>query len=187
MAKAHTKSSVAALAGQLIAGTNKHLASVTQVMVAGGSFTPAQVISQLQAIVTLRSDVETAKAATKAKLATEKADMPELRVFLDAFVTFVKAAFGTSPDALADFGLHPKKAKAPATVTAKAAAAAKREATRKARNTMGSQQRKLVKGDVTGVIVTPITAAPPVVAPPAPNGPGAPAGSTPAGTAPHTA
>ena len=185
MAKSKTKGSVVALAEQLIAGTNKHLASVTQVMVAGGSFTPAQVISQLQAIVTLRSDVETAKAATKAKLATEKADMPELRVFLDAFVTFVKADFGTSPDALADFGLHPKKAKAPATVTAKAAAAAKREATRKARNTMGSQQRKLVKGDVTGVIVTPITA--PAHVTPAPNGTGAPSGSTTTGTAPHTA
>ena len=111
--------------------------------------------------------------------------MPHLRVFLDAFVTFVKAAFGTSPDALADFGLQPKKAKAPATVTAKAAAAVKRAATRKARNTMGSQQRKLVKGDVTGVIVTPITAPAPVT--PAPNGPGAPTGTAPAGTAPHTA
>ncbi len=38
-----TKTKVADLAVQLIAGTDKHLANVTQVMLTGGSFTPAQV------------------------------------------------------------------------------------------------------------------------------------------------
>jgi hypothetical protein len=185
MAKGHTKSSVAALATQLIAGTNKHLSNATQVMVAGGSFTPAQVTSQLQAIVNLRADVQAAKAATKAKIAAEKADMPQLRVFLDAFVAFVKAAFGTSADTLADFGLQPKKVAAPPTATAKAAAAAKRKATRQARHTMGAKQRKTVKGDVTGIVVTPVTAGAPVAS--GPTGPGAPNGGTPVGSAPHNA
>jgi hypothetical protein len=185
MAKGKTKGSVVALAEQLIAGTNKHLAGVTRVMVAGGSLTPSQVTSQLQEIVNLRADVDTAKAVTKAKLAAEKADMPRLRVFLDAYVTFVKAAFGTSPDVLADFGVQPKKAAAPATVTAKAAAAAKRKATRAARHTMGTQQRKAVKGDVTGIVVTPITAPAPVAT--ASNGPSAPNGGATAGATPHTA
>ena len=44
-----------------------------------------------------------------------------------AFVAFVKATFGNSPDVLADFGLKPKKATTPLTVEQKAAAAAKRE------------------------------------------------------------
>ena len=60
---------------------------------------------------------------------------------------------------LADFGINPK-ARAPLTVEAKAAAAAKRAATRAARHTMGSQQKKAIKGDVTGVLVTPITSTP---------------------------
>lgn len=192
--KSKGKKTVSALATQLIAGTNKRLASTTQVLIAGSSFTPAQVIEKLQAIVNLRSNVDAAKASTKAKLAVEKADMPALRALMGAFVTFVNAAFGNQPDALADFGLHPK-ARTPLTVEAKTAAAAKRKATREARNTMGSKQKKSVKGNVTGVTVTPLTAPKPAVAA-APESPNAPATSTgataatgvsaPSGAAPNT-
>jgi hypothetical protein len=182
--KVQGKGTAVALAEKLIAGTNKHLAITTQVMLVGGSFTPPQITAQLQALVKLRSDVEAAKASAKARLAVEKADMPALRIFMDAMVTFVKAAFGTAPDVLADFGLHPK-ARAPLTVEAKTAAAAKRKATRAARHTMGTIQRKSVKGAVTSIIVTPITAAQPITT--VPSNPSAPATSTgtTAGSTPH--
>jgi hypothetical protein len=51
---------------------------------------------------------------------------------------------------------------------------------------MGAQQKKVVKGDVTGIIVTPVTAAHPIAT--VPNSPSAPASSTgtTAGTTPHT-
>jgi hypothetical protein len=62
----------------LIAGTGKHLAGTTQVMLVGGSYTPAEVTMKLQRIVTLRSDVDAARAAAKTKLAAEKADMPAM-------------------------------------------------------------------------------------------------------------
>ena len=184
--KAQGKRSVAALAEQLIAGTNKHLANTAQVMVAGQSLSPAQVTGKLQTLVTLRSDVNAARASTKAKVAVEKADMPSLRIFMDAFVTFVKAAYGNQPDVLADFGVHPK-ARAPLTVEAKAAAAAKRDATRKARHTMGSRQKKDVKGAVTGIVVTPVTAAQPIASatPTSPNAPATSTGAT-ATPTPHT-
>jgi hypothetical protein len=94
----------------------------------------------------------------------------------------VKAAHGTSPEALAAFGLHPK-ARVPLTVEAQAAAIAKRAATRAARHTMGSRQKKAVKGDVTGVVVTPIFAPAPTVSAQG----GAATRGTPAGVAtPHT-
>jgi hypothetical protein len=173
------KSSIAALAEQLIAGTNKHFATMTQIMVAGSAFTPAQVTAKLQTLVTLRSDVDASRASTKARIAAEKTDMPALRIFMDAFVTFVKAAFGTQPDVLADFGLHPK-ARKQLTAEQKTAAAAKRKATRAARHTMGTKQRKTVKGDVTGIVVTPVAVPKPVAA--APSGPSAPATSTGTGT-----
>jgi len=186
-----TKGTVVAFAKQLIAGTNKHLASTAQVMLVGGSYTPAQITEKLQAIVNLRSDVDAAKATTKAKLAAEKTDMPALRTLMGALVTFVKAAYGSQPDVLADFGIHPK-ARAPLSAEAKAAAAVKREATRAARHTMGSKQKKSVKGAVTGIVVTPVTATQPVAAAPAPSSPSAPAPSTGSGTgatvasSPHT-
>jgi len=183
--KVKGKGTVVALAEQLIAGTSKHLANVTQVIVAGGSFTPTQVTEKLQALVKLRNDVDAAKALTKAKLAAEKTDMASLRIFMDAFVTFVKAAYGASPDVLADFGVHPK-ARTPQTVEAKTAAAAKRKATRAARHTMGSKQKKGVKGAVTGIVVTPVTAAPPIATVPSnPSTPATSPGTTAAAT-PHT-
>jgi hypothetical protein len=180
--KANGKGTVVAFANQLIAGTNKHLANAAQVNFAGGSFTAAQITAKLQTLVTLRNDVDVAKASTKAKLAAEKADMPALRTFMSAFVTYVKAVFGTQLDVLADFGVHPKT-RAPLTVEAKAAAAAKRKATRAARHTMGAKQKKGVKGAVTGIVVTPVNAAQPTTTT-APSSPSTPAASTGATTAP---
>jgi hypothetical protein len=184
--KVKGKGTVVALAEKLIAGTSKHLANMPQIMFAGSSFTPSQITARLQELVNLRSDVDAAKASTQAKLAVERANMPALRIFMDAFVAFVKAVHGTEPDVLADFGLHPK-ARTPLTVEAKTAAVAKRNATRAARHTTGPKQKKSVKGAVTGIVVTPVTVKE-TVATAAPSGPAAPAtstGTTATGT-PHT-
>jgi hypothetical protein len=179
----------ATLAGQLIAGTQKHFATIGQLVIAGKTVTPAQATTQLQAIVQSFADVDAARASLEAKLAAVHAAAPTRRVFLDAFVACVRAAFGTSPDVLADFGLKPKKARTPLTVEQKASAAAKRKATRAARHTMGSQQKKTVKGAVTGVVVTPVVAPTPVA--PGSNGPSNPAptggGATTGTTQQHTA
>ncbi|HLK39895.1 MAG TPA: hypothetical protein VKU41_24230 [Polyangiaceae bacterium] len=182
-----SKADVVHLAEQLIAGTDKHLTGVTQVILGGGTYTPEQIAAKLQSLVKLRTDVDQAKAATKARLATEKTDMPALRTFIGAFVSYVKGAFGSAPDVLADFGIHPK-VRAPLTVEAKAAAAAKRKATRAARHTMGTKQKKGVKGVVTGVVLTPITAPQPTASEPAsPTTPASGTGPTAGTTSPHTA
>jgi hypothetical protein len=174
--KRQTKGTVVALAEQLIAGTNKHLANMTQVPLAGGSFTPAQVVEKLQALANLRRDVDASKASTKAKLAVEKTEVPALRTFLGALVTFIKAAFGNQPDVLADFGLHPPKTRATQTAEAKMAAAEKRKATRAARHTMSAKKKSAIKGAVTGIQVTPIASPQPAAT--APSSPAAPATST---------
>jgi hypothetical protein len=148
----------AILATKLVAGTNLYLANVPQLMLASRSFTPAELIAELEAIAKLRNDVDATKALLQAKLATFHAEMPIRRPVLDAFVEHVKAAFSQSPDILAAFGLEAKKARTPLTVEQKAAAAAKRAATRAARHVMGPRQRRLIKGDVTGVVLTPIVA-----------------------------
>jgi hypothetical protein len=184
------KGQVVAAARQFIAGTSKHLGSLAQVTLLGGSLTPGQIESKLQALIDLRSDVDAAKATATAKIANEAAQTPALLALMGALESYVKATFGSSPDVLADFGLAPK-ARAQVTVEAKAVAAAKRKATRAARHTMGSKQKLGVKGDVTGITVTPITATQPTVAAPStvPSSPGAPATSTgtTAATVTHTA
>jgi hypothetical protein len=168
MANKKRVSADAVLAKDLIEGTAKHLASVGQLMLAGATFTPAQATTQLQAIVNAHADVDAARALLEAKLAAVHAQAAAQRVFLNAFVSFVRAAFGTSPDVLVDFGVKTRKTPTPQTVEAKAAAAAKRAATRAARHVMGPKQRKAVKGAVVGVVVTPVVA--PAPATPAPNG-----------------
>jgi len=158
MAKGNGKGEAVAFAKQLIAGANKNLANVGQLPIAGGLLTLAQAVAELQKLVDLRTSVETAQAQAKAAVAAEVAQLPALRAFMSAFVTFVKAAFGNQPGVLADFGMQPRKVAAPPTVQQRAAAAAKREATRAARGTKGSKAKAAIKGDVTGVVVTPVTA-----------------------------
>jgi uncharacterized protein (DUF1501 family) len=148
---------VAALAESLAAGVQKHLSTVTQLIVGSGTYTPVQVANQLLAFAKLRTDVDTAKAALKATLTDEEAQGPALREFFLAVLQYVRAAYGNSPDILADFGLPPKKTRTPQTVEQKAAAAAKRKATREARGTVGSRKRQTIKGNVTGVEITPVT------------------------------
>src|SRR5258708_1401027 len=115
--------------------------------------------------------------------------MPSLHSFMAAYVTYVKAAFGSAPDSLADFGMQPRKVRAPATVEEAAAAVAKRAATRAARNTKGPKAKLTVKGDVTGITLTPVTASPHVAPTAAPASPTATTPTSPSPTAtpaPHT-
>jgi hypothetical protein len=68
-------------------------------------------------------------------------------------------SFSTATQTLADFGLLPPKARKPMTVQTRAVATAKVRATRTARGTPSKKKKLAVKGDVTGVTVTPITTA----------------------------
>lgn len=185
-----SKSTEAVLAEQLAAGTQKHLSTMTTIMVGGSTTTPTQAEAQLTALSTLRTSVDAARTALQAKISTETSQLPALRAFLVAYVAFVRGTFGNSPDVLADFGLLPKKAKTPLTAEQKTAAAAKRAATRKARGTTGPKAKLAVTGNVIGVVVTPVTSAPattpaPEPAQPAPTAsPATPSPATAAATAP---
>jgi hypothetical protein len=157
----------AAQATKLIAGVEKHLAS-GQSTFGGGSFTAAQIVAQLQLIVALRQAVEAAQAATASKVDAEEVQLPALVAFMNALVQFVRAAFGTQVDVLADFGLEQTKTRTPLTTVQQAAAVAKRDATRAARGTKSTKAKKGITGAVTGVVVSPVVAGPPVVQPSAP-------------------
>jgi hypothetical protein len=78
---------------------------------------------------------------------------------------YVMNTYGAASPVLADFGFNVPK-RAALTVEQQTQAIAKRKATRKARNTLGKKQKAGIKGNVTGVNVTPITEpAAPAVAP----------------------
>jgi hypothetical protein len=168
------KNTDAVHAGQLIAGTRKHFANVATLAFGSGAFTPAQIEGALQTFVDARQAVDAAKAVAKARVADENTKTAPLRGLMIAYAAFVKVTFANSPDVLADFGLQPNKATTPLTIEQKATAAARREATRAARHTMGKQQKKNVKGTIT-------TIAAPAPSPAAPSGSAAGAPTTGAG------
>lgn len=177
------KDTQAAHAKQLIAGANKHFPNATQSLTVGGApYTVSALTALLQRFVDLRDAVDVSKAATKAKIVAERAEAPSLHGVISGFVAYVKATFGNSPDTLADFGLSARKARTPLTAEQKAAAVAKRDATRAARHTMGSKQKKAIKAAVKVTVTsTPLAAPQPIAAP------SAAGGTTPAGgSTPHT-
>ena len=142
--------------------------------------------------MSLRQAVEAAEAVAKAKLAAEESQAPALLSLMAALVQFVKLTFSGSPDVLADFGLKPRKVRAPMTAEQKAAANAKRKATREARGITTKAAKMAKTGNVVGVTITPVladassAAAPVVTQKAAPNASPAPvAGTASGGSATH--
>jgi hypothetical protein len=155
-----TKTSRTARAALLITGARKHFGSREILRYASTQHTSDEVTAGLQTLVDLRNEVEAAKAVLAAKLHAEEAHAPALCADMDAFEAFVRAAFGNSPDVLADFGLAPRKPPTPLTTEQQAVAVAKRKATREARGTVGKRARLRIKGDVVDVVATPVKAIP---------------------------
>jgi hypothetical protein len=178
------KNQETALAQQLLAGFLKHLASATSLTLKSVAYTPTQITGALGLLVSLRQAVDAAEATAKAKLAAEESQAPALLSLMAALVQYVRLTFSGSPDVLADFGLKPRKAPTPLTAEQKAAANAKRQATRAARGITTKAAKQAKTGNVVGVSITPVLAGPPVVtqptapsAPPVPQTGGASGGS----------
>jgi hypothetical protein len=164
----------------LIDGLTKHAATLTSFSIGGTTVKATDVIAALQANNAAMSAISPAKAAWQVAVQAARNQIAKNAAMVSGVKQALKVMFAGQIDVLADFGEKPRKTPAPRTPQQKAASAAKAKATRAARNTMGSVQKKAVKGNVTGVTVTPVTAPPAAVAtgsPPTTGSPGA-AGST---------
>jgi hypothetical protein len=126
---------------KLMNGLKAHYAETDTFLVSTNSHTVAQVI----ALIVARTDASTAYDAAHAawidaaKVAKQR--FTESEAILRGVRNTLRTTLGEDSKALADFGLTPKAPKRTLTAEQKAAAAAKRAATRKARNVMGSRQR----------------------------------------------
>jgi hypothetical protein len=161
----------AAQVKQLILGTQKHYPTGSVIQFGGASYTVTALTQLMQDFVDNRAAVETAKAALKTKVEAERAQAPSQTAVISAFVRIVRGTFGTSADALADFGLALPKARAPISAETKAVAAVKRAATRAARGTIGKNKKKAIKGDVSAtLVVKPSGGSQPIATPTVPTG-----------------
>jgi hypothetical protein len=179
-----TKDKLQQRVGILVAGTQKHFPT-GPLTVGGVTYESATLIQILQGLGTAIAGADVAKTQWNDALKNMQDQVAKAVPVLRAYQSYLIASFGNAPSTLAEFGLVPRSGPASLTVEQKAAAAAKGAATRAARHTQGSVQKKAVKGNVTGVVVTPIAATQPSAANPASGAP-APTAS-PTGSAPHTA
>jgi ABC-type transporter Mla subunit MlaD len=175
--KAETLASVQAL----IAGTNKHFPN-GNINFGNATYAASALVQLLQSLADAINATNAAELTAKDALAAEQTATAKVGPVVAGYKRFLHATFANATQPLGDFGLEPYKARTPMTVQKKAAAAAKAKATREARGTTSKKQKLAVKGNVTGIIVTPVTstpdAAPSAQPAPAPPPAPAPAGST---------
>jgi hypothetical protein len=132
------KGTRAVRAGQLIAGARKRFPNGGQTLTLGGGATTVSVdavCADLQKIIDNRVATTAAQATARDTVKAERAQTPALVQTMDEFEEVVRFMFGADSKALADFGLKPPKVRQPMTSAEKAAAAAKRKATREAHGT----------------------------------------------------
>ncbi|MGH7437228.1 MAG: hypothetical protein ACRENE_16250 [Polyangiaceae bacterium] len=161
-----SKATALARVQALIAGTQKHFPSGS-LTIGNTAYTPASIVQTLQGLADIYGRVDAAHASVKDLVAEQSATESKAAPFLRDYTKFLRGMFGTGATLLADFGLPPPKARTPLTVEQLAVRKAKAKATRAARGTTSKKQKLAVKGDVTGVVVTPVTSPPaPAAAPP---------------------
>lgn len=130
---------------QFIAGIQKRLQNAQQLPIAGTNYTPADLVKLFQSQIDKADAIAPEKGKYHDAVQAYRDLSKQLARIVVGFRAQVRNIFGESSEVLADFGLTPVKTTKPKPAT-QVQAAAKRVATRKARNTMGKKQKKSVQG-----------------------------------------
>jgi hypothetical protein len=150
-----TRSSQQGKDQEVIQGVQKDLSTMASLPLAGTTYTPASFVALVQSRIDAGNQVVTAKAAWLNAVKTYDTINKQTTVAVHDLKQLVIGAFGATSSKLADFGFAARKVVV-LTPEQKAAATAKRAATRKARGTMGPK----AKLKVTGATASAPTAAP---------------------------
>lgn len=140
---------------RLADGHEKHLPD-TPFVFAGRTYEGPELVAMIRAVRDAAKRVARAHAevaeATRANLKMQ-ADNAGL---IQGAKKRVQLAYSNDSGKLADFGLAPQSPPGTMSTETLLVRAAKSRATRKERRTMGKKQRAAIKGDVTGVVITPV-------------------------------
>jgi hypothetical protein len=156
---------------KLIDGLTKHASTLPSLFIGGTSMTTAAIIAVLQARIAAADTTLSTRATWQSAVKADIDERTKTKTLVSGLRQALQVAFAGSIDALADFGLKPRKVRV-VTPEQKAKASAKALATRQARHTMGPKQKAKVKGTVAPTAPATPPAAP---APTAPTPPAAPA------------
>ncbi len=128
---------------QIIDGIRSDLQGVQTLHLAGQTFTPTSLEAYFEQRVELANRIAAAKAEWQRAIRECEATDAEARTVVRDLRAFVVGMFGDGSPRIANFGFTPVRA-VPWTDEKKAAAVAKRAATRKARGTLGPKARLLI-------------------------------------------
>ncbi|HEX3770124.1 MAG TPA: hypothetical protein VHV30_04635 [Polyangiaceae bacterium] len=162
MSTTNSRAQAAALAAvqALIAGTEKHFPN-GQFTIGNTAYTTASLVGVLQDLAGAYSNVSALRLATRDGVAALRTTEANVDPVIRGYVHFLRATFSDAAAQLGDFGVQAPKARTPLAPEQRLVATAKARATRIARGTVSKKQKLAIKGDVTGVQVTPITASRP--------------------------
>jgi ABC-type transporter Mla subunit MlaD len=153
----------------LIAGTKKNFPN-GQFNLVGTSYTTATLVQAFQSLVDAFAPVDGAHAQVRDTVAALRAAEAKVAPLIKAYTSFLRSTFSNAAQ-LGDFGLPAPKAHTALDTEKRAVATAKMRATRAARGTTSKKKKLAVKGDVSGVLVTPVTHAQSATPPATPAGP----------------
>ncbi len=151
----------------LIDGLTKNSQILSSFNLGGTSVQSSEIISALQARIAAANTVQSTRAAWQTAVKANANERASTKALILSVTQAVQLMYGGSIDKLAEFGLKPRKTRTALTPEQKLAAAAKAKATRAARHTMGSKQKKSVKGTVTAIVAPTSPTASSPTAPPA--------------------
>jgi hypothetical protein len=123
----------------MIAGVQKHYGANDTILVDGVPTKQTDIVARLQAPVAAADSTATSEAAFHKAVADEKAANATADATFQGLKSYFLSIYATSTETLADYGLSAVVKKEPSAAT-KAAAVAKREATRAARGTGAKNQ-----------------------------------------------
>lgn len=145
----------------LIAGLLVYFQPGDPFALAAGIMTRDQLIALFQQFVAAAEATKSSNAVWRSDVQADRAMELMVAPVRAGLKSILQGKFGKSGTQLLKFGITPLKAPVKTTAV-KTAAVAKSKATREARGTKGSVQKKEIVGNVTGVVITPMTAGPTV-------------------------
>jgi hypothetical protein len=136
-------------AQRLIEGMKQYESMLPQLLIGGAVVPHADLTAMVQGRVDAAGAVNATRATWLAAVQNERNDRARTKVLFSGLKQALLVAFAGQLDVLAAFGLTPPDARH-VTPEQRIAAAAKAQATRAARHTMGKRQRKAIKGTGAG-------------------------------------
>jgi hypothetical protein len=130
---------------KLIDGLNKHASTITSLVIGGVAMATKDIIGTLQTRISTSNAALLTRATWQAAVAADKAERQKTKTIVSGVKQALMVAFAGQIDALADFGLTPRKVPV-ITPAEKTERTAKALATRAARHTLGKVQKSKITG-----------------------------------------